>query len=275
LTGARIDRGFVRIDAGQVHYREAGRSGANGPLPLYLAHAGPGSSRGLEGLIADLGLTRHAIAPDMLGNGDSDPPAMSPTTVADYVEHAVGVMDAIGLRRVDFYGSHTGAQIGVELAVAHPGRVRRLVIDGLPLFSPQLKSQLLARYAPAIAPDDHGGQLAWAWTFVRDQTFHFPYYARDPEHRLANTTAPPAGALHDAVVDVLRSLRTYHLAYQAAFSQDVAALLPRLKTPTLVMGAETDPLSVYLDDVAAMIPNATVSRTSRTLKAQAIRAFLD
>jgi len=46
-----VDRAFVRLAEGLVHYRHAG----DGGVPLYMAHSGPGSSHGLAPLVAAFG----------------------------------------------------------------------------------------------------------------------------------------------------------------------------------------------------------------------------
>jgi hypothetical protein len=153
--------------------------------------------------------------------------------------------------------------------------VRRLVLDGAPLFPPELKADLLARYAPAIQPDEYGGHLAWAWGFVRDLTLHFPYYLTDPAHRLNTSPIPPVEVRQALVVDLLKALPTYHLAYRAAFSHDTAARLSELKVLTLLLGAETDPLVAYLEAAAALAPGARHLRLAREAKAAAIAAFLE
>jgi pimeloyl-ACP methyl ester carboxylesterase len=270
-----IERAFVRIPAGLVHYRSADAAPAQGLPPLYMAHAGPGCSRGLEPLIAALGQERRVIAPDTLGNGDSAPPPMPAPTIADYAESVAQILDALGVDQVDFYGDHTGAQIGAELAAVHPGRVRRLILDGVPLFPPDLKADLLARYAPPVQPDEYGGHLAWAWGFVRDLTLHFPYYLTDPAHRLNTSPIPPVEARQALVVDLLKALPTYHLAYRAAFAHDTAARLSQLRVPTLLLGAPTDPLVAYLEAAAALVPGARHLRLDREAKAAAITAFLE
>jgi pimeloyl-ACP methyl ester carboxylesterase len=172
-----------------------------------------------------------------------------------YVDCAVRIMDSLGIDQVDFFGAHTGAQIGVQLAVTHPPRVRRLVLDGIPLFDEEFRQKLLANYAPRIAPDDHGGHLSWAWNFIRDQSQFWPYFERQPANRLANPVATPA-QLHLGVTDVLKALGTYHIAYRAAFLQDLRPLLPQLRCPVLIMASERDPLSMYLDAAAALVPSA-------------------
>jgi pimeloyl-ACP methyl ester carboxylesterase len=273
---SRPDRGFLETPFGRIHYRSANPANTEGgPPPLYIAHAGPGCSRGLEPLIAELGTDRRVVAPDMLGNGDSDPPSIPSTDIAYYAESVVHILDALSLETIDFYGDHTGAQIGVELAIAHPGRLRRLVLDGIPLFPATLKADLFANYAPPIVLDEYGGHLAAVWGFVRDLTVHFPYYRTDPAHRLTASAIPPIEARDDLVVDILKARASYHLAYRAAFSHPTAERLPLVRTLTLVMAADADPLAAYLEDAAGLVPGSKRARVAREAKAATIRAFLD
>lgn len=262
-----IDRAFVRVREGLVHYRHAGLTNrfaatSRAPLPLYLAHAGPGSSRGMEGLIRVLGARRTCLAPDMLGNGDSAAPDRDQTDVAYYAECAMRVLDALGIERVDFYGAHTGAHIGCELALRWPDRVRRLIFDGIALFPADFRADLLANYAPPMRADDYGRQMLWAFQFVRDMSLHFPHYARDPAHRLANGVQP-AEALHRSAVDVLKALTTYHLAYHAVFRHVVEERLPLLKLPVLCMTHEGDPLARYVDGAVQLVPGGRKAYLTR------------
>lgn len=272
-----IDRAFLRVREGLVHFRSAGSTRDGRLPPLYLAHAGPGSSRAFEGLLPSLGRTRFTFAPDMLGNGDSAPPARESVDMGYYVDCALRVMDALKLERVDFYGSHTGAQIGCQLAVTSPQRVRRLVLDGLPLFPEEFRARLLAHYAPAVKPDEFGGHLAWAWNFVRDQSLFWPYFDRQPANRLVNGVAS-ADLLHLGVTDVIKALSTYHIAYRAAFVQDLRPLLPQLRCPVLLMASERDPLSSYFSEVSALLPKAVKLLLPRTAGAAdrlaAVESFL-
>ena len=278
---APIDRGFVRLREGLKHYRCAGfergaRRRRDAPLPLYMVHAGPGSSRGMESLVQRLGTDRAVIAPDTLGTGDSAPPDVAAPEVAYYAESVVRTLDALGLERVDYYGSHTGAHIGTELALRWPDRVRRLVFDGVPVFPAALRAEMLERYAPPMQPDDAGRQFAWAWQFVRDMSLFFPHYSRDGAHRLANAIAP-AEAMHASVVDVLKVLRTYHLTYHATFRHDLGSHLPLLRLPVLCVGRDGDPLAEYVEKAVSLIPGATPARVGRADVAglvATIRGFL-
>jgi pimeloyl-ACP methyl ester carboxylesterase len=282
IAPVMVDRAFLRLQEGLVHYRHAGRErlGQRGaPLPLYFAHAGPGSGRVYEPYLQAFGASRFAFAPDMLGNGDSAPPAGEDLEIGYYVDCALRLADSLGIERFDFYGSHTGAQIGCQLAVEHPRRIRRLILDGVPLFPADLKQQMLENYAPKVVPDDYGTHLVWAWNFVRDQQLYFPWFDRSSARRLSNPVSP-AAQIHASVTDVIKALRTYHIAYHAAFRQDLHALLPKLTCPVFLTTSQRDPLTAWFDDAIKLAPAGSphavfTAATTMAERIGAISGFLD
>jgi pimeloyl-ACP methyl ester carboxylesterase len=272
-----VDRGFVRIREGLVHYRTAGsKRGRRAPPPLYMVHGGPGSSRGLEPFLRALGRDRRVIAPDTLGYGDSAAPDIDQPEIEDYADSVKRILDALDLETVDFYGSHTGVHIGCELALRHPRRVRKLIFDGITFFSPQEREDYLRNYAPAKRPDKYGSQLDWAWHFVRDMALFFPHFATDAAHRL-DRGVPSPEALHNSVLDVLKALTTYHLTYNAVFRHDLQARLPLLAHPVLCITSESDPNIRYLDGGAALIKHAEtfIVKAGGDRGAGRMREFLD
>ena len=272
----QIDRHFVRIAEGQVHIRTCGQPSDDRP-PVYMVHPSPASARGMEPLIRLLGKTRYVIAPDTLGNGDSAPPSEEAPEISYFANSIARILDAMNIDRVDFYGSHTGGRIGCEMAVAHPDRVRRVVLDGIVEYEPDLKRQILENYAPEVKPDQFGGHLLWALQFVRDQAFYFPYFMRDPEHVL-NNPGRTTEHLHAHTVDVLKGLTTYHKPYLAAFRYPARERMPQIKVPTLVMAGEGDPPHLIqgteqmaaLSDMAEML---VVGRGVDTKAAAALEFF--
>jgi pimeloyl-ACP methyl ester carboxylesterase len=258
-----VDRAFVRIREGLAHYRHCAPAGTAAGLPLYLHHANPGSSRGLEALMMQLAAKgRRTIAPDTLGYGDSCAPDLAQPEIADFADSVVRILDSLKIDEVDFYGAHTGAHVGTELALRHPGRVRKLIFDGVTVRTPEIRAWLLANYAPAKTPDDYGRHLLWAFHFVRDMALFFPHFARDAEHRTGNDV-PSAERLHNSTVEVLKALTTYHLVYNAVYRHDIGARLPLLKHPVLCIAKETDPNIVELDHAASRIPGVQKARIRR------------
>ena len=97
---------------GQIHLRE---NAAAPGTPLVCLHATAYSSRSFTALLDALDGRRHAIAPDMPGYGESDPPP-APLDIAGYGEAMLPALPA----RFDLFGYHTGVSIAVEIAIRHP-----------------------------------------------------------------------------------------------------------------------------------------------------------
>ncbi len=275
----QIDRGFVRIDEGLVHYRHCGEP-SDAP-PLYMIHASPASSIAVAGLMGHLGATRKVYAPDTLGNGDSAPPALDKPQMDYYAETVTRVLDGLGLDQVDMFGSHTGAHISSEVAIRYPDRVRRLVFDGVAMFTEDERRECLENYAPEMAPDIYGNHLNWAWHFVRDQGAYFPYFKRDPEH-VRSVPMPSADVLHAITVEVMKAIRTYHKGYRAAFSHNIRERLPLIEQTTFCMASDSDPLNPGVDETARLVKNSHKAilpgeETPEGVKgkAEAIQRFLD
>ena len=276
-TAPVMERRFVRIAEGLVHLRELPGDG----IPLVMVHASPASARGLEPLMEALkkaGVTGPLLAPDTLGNGDSAAPTADAPEADYYADSLRRVLDTLGVDQIDLYGAHTGARTACEFAILFPERVRRLVLDGIVDYPPDLKQEILAHYAPAVVPQEDGTHLLWAFNFVRDQVFHFPYFRRDAAHRQTNRPMPTPEALHAHVVDVLKGLTTYHKAYAAAFRYPVKERLPLIRRPTLVLQADVEPqaLQTAAPNSAGLIPDAVRQVTTGGVpgKATAIAAFL-
>jgi pimeloyl-ACP methyl ester carboxylesterase len=245
-------RGFADVPGGQVHYREAGRGLGR---PLVLIHASPGSSLMLAPLLRAFGRDRHAVATDTAGNGDSAVELPEAPDIATFAAHHLAALDAMGIGRFDLYGTHTGASIAAEIAIAAPDRVRRLILDGVGMYTEAEQAEMLARYAPPMRPDLQAQYLMWVWHFVRDTHVFWPWYATDAAHRRP-TGLPSAEALHEKVVEVLKALTSYHKSYRAAIANDKRARFPLIRVPTLAACARTDMLARMFDDFAALIPHA-------------------
>jgi pimeloyl-ACP methyl ester carboxylesterase len=252
MTLAPLRRGFVDVGSSQVHYRHGGQGSG---LPLVMVHASPGSSRQLADLAAHLAAGRRVLAPDTAGNGDSDPLELHTPGITDLAAHALAALDALIEGPFDLYGSHTGASIAMEIALAAPSRVRRLVIDGMGLYAADEQSDVLRQYAREIAPDLEGTHLMKVWHFCRDQYLFWPYYNRTAHGRLPNGL-PDAETFHDFVVEVLKAMRTYHRSYRAAFRHPKRERLVHLRLPVLVLTSPSDMLDSYADEVASLVPGA-------------------
>jgi len=102
--------------------------------PVVLLHQAPLNAQQFDAVFAPLAARGlRAIAIDLPGYGQSDPPDFVPT-IADYAAAVPAVLDRLGLASADLLGHHTGALVATEVTLAHPDRVGRLILNGpLPL----------------------------------------------------------------------------------------------------------------------------------------------
>jgi pimeloyl-ACP methyl ester carboxylesterase len=268
-------RGFTDLPHGQMHYRTAG-AGA----PLLALHGSPGSSKQLGKLIRDLSARRHVIAPDTAGNGDSEKLPLAAPLIGDLAAILPGFLDSLAVGQVDLYGSHTGAAIAAELAILVPDRIRRVVLDGIQLLTPEARAEIMARYAFPFPADLDGAYLLQAFQFCRDQYLFYPWYDRTRQAQRSGGLPHP-NDLHEWVLEVLKANETYHLNYLAAFEWEASKRLPLLALPTLVIASENDPLAEDTREAAHMLPNGRFVALPRSdapdfaaLRLSAIDGFL-
>lgn len=126
---ANLSASTVRVGALDTHVVDEGA----GPAVLLLHGSGPGVSAeaNWRTAIPALAAAGHrAVAPDLIGFGRTVPPEDHAYTMASWVEHAVGLLDELGLDRVDLVGNSFGGALALRVAIEHPERVRRLVLMG-------------------------------------------------------------------------------------------------------------------------------------------------
>lgn len=245
-----IRRRFFDLPDRQIHYRESGGESR----PLVLLHLMPGSAKQMEPLMASLA-PRHCLAPDMAGTGDSDPAQQADPSIADYAQDTISFIRALGDGApVDLYGSHTGAALAVEVALLAPELVGRVILDGIPLFTPEKAAELIERYAPAIAPDHNGTHLLWAHNFCRDQILFYPWYDKSQAAARGNGLPPPED-LHVWVLEVIKGLEGIPKAYRAAFRYPSAERISQLTHQVLCLAPKGDSLFEATRRAVALIPN--------------------
>ena len=250
-----IKRRFVDVAHGQMHVRHCG----DPALPaLVMFHGSPGSGYSLMPLAAHLATGRHVIAIDTAGNGDSAPLPNPQPSIAELAAAHGEAMEALGITRADLYGYHTGAAICTELAIAHPDRVGRIIMDGLSVFQPDEAQALLARdHAPPIPVDHDGTQFAAAWSMVRDAHLFWPWWDRSADARRI-LGLPTAAYLHGEVLEVLKACGTYCRSYNAALRYNKRERLKLIRNEVLVTACPSDQLFPHLERAAPLIEGALI-----------------
>ena len=208
-----IRRSYVDGRWGQVHLREAGEG-----EPLLLLHQSPLSGRMFEAAMPQLAAAGfHVVAPDTAGYGNSDGAGEAPS-IAAHGEAIGQVLDALDWERCHLLGHHTGAAIAAAFAARQPARVRRLILNGVPLFSAEELAFFRGFEFKPLLPEADGSHLLAAW-----------------EQRIkASPGWTDLRAMHRYTVEMLAINETYHLGFEAALAHDMTPDLQDIAVPTLV-----------------------------------------
>ncbi len=114
----------------RMHVRTSTDGAESAALPIVLVHGWSISSTYFIPLAERLAAQCKVYAPDLPGHGLSDTPAKA-LDIAGLAKALSDWMDAAGISQAILIGHSMGCQIAVELAVAHPEKVDRLVLIGL------------------------------------------------------------------------------------------------------------------------------------------------
>src|ERR1700722_4611977 len=118
----------IQIDGLSIFYREAGPKNA---LALLLLHGLPSSPRMFEPLFDRLSDRYHLVAPDYPGFGHSDWP--DPKKFAYTFDRFAEIMnrftEALALPRYTLYMQDYGGPVGFRMALAHPERIKSLIVQ--------------------------------------------------------------------------------------------------------------------------------------------------
>ncbi|MET8582193.1 alpha/beta fold hydrolase [Streptomyces collinus] len=122
--------------------------------PLVLVHALGENATDWEQVVPALARSRRVYALDLRGHGRSDWPGDYSLELmqADVLQF----LDALGLGHVDLIGHSMGGIVAYLLAQDHPQRVRRLVLEDVPVPRPRESS----------APTRPDGDLTFDWEMV-------------------------------------------------------------------------------------------------------------
>ncbi|NKB42833.1 MAG: alpha/beta fold hydrolase [Alphaproteobacteria bacterium] len=263
----KITRHFVRVGEREVHYRCAG----SGP-PFVLFHVSPQSSSFVLPELLSLADRYTLVALDTPGYGDSDPLPLPAPNMADYADAVIETLEALGIDRAPLYGSHTGANIAVEVARRAPQRVAALVLDGLSLSTPEVAHDRINHYAPRFEPTADGGHLAWAWQHTRDQLLFWPWYQPHKANRL-HADVKNAGYLHDVVLGKMAAA-DYWLGYRAAFGHDSRDALKQVTIDTFFVTADADAHTAIERSLPDLPDNIRFVDTTADTQLDAIRTVL-
>jgi pimeloyl-ACP methyl ester carboxylesterase len=209
----------ISVNGIRLRYEAAGESG---PAVL-LVHGLGGSSAQWGGVAQLLAPVCRLVMPDLRGHGRSDKPP-GPYVLKNFVDDLGALCDALKLETCVAVGASMCGAVVLQLAAERPELVRAVVpVGGFAVQGPVGKERMTARAAAVEA-----GGMAGAVDAI-----------------LAGALGATTHATNPALVALQRALllendpRAYAAATRAVVDIDVAAHLPRVKCPTLLLfGAE-------------------------------------
>ncbi|WP_437605082.1 alpha/beta hydrolase [Sorangium sp. So ce834] len=233
----------VEVRGRRIFYREAGRP--DRPA-LLLLHGFPSSSHEYRELLSLLSGRYRVVAPDYLGSGYSDRPSPSEVTYTFdlLAEHITGFTEALGLTRYAIYMHDFGGPVGFRVALAHPERLRGLIVQNANAYVEGLSEAL--RVGIRHAHDDRSpasaaavAQLVSAEGVKQEQYLrHVPVAHRDrvsPDawtHDLAFLATPEERAVQVQLIQDYQTNVDRYPSWQA--------FLRARKPPTLIVWGRND-----------------------------------
>ena len=127
VSSVRTRRAYFDCRFGQLHVRTAfpTTGGFDEQVTLICLHGPCAASREFARFLPLIADQRSVYAPDLPGSGESDAPESGSE---DPVGAITELAKDLRLRQIDVLGFASGAAVAVELAIANPDLVRRVVL---------------------------------------------------------------------------------------------------------------------------------------------------
>ncbi len=157
-----VKRGFIHSPHGNIEYREAGDG-----TPVLLIHGTPQSSAQMVGALTQLRDDYRCVAMSTMGYGESDRPPQPYTTLHEYAQAAVWVLDGLSIERAVVFGSHTGAGIATCLAADWPNRTIAAILEEPFNWNTPARLRAMKPVHTGFPERADGGHLVQIWNRVQ------------------------------------------------------------------------------------------------------------
>ena len=133
--------------------------------PLVMMHGTGGHLEAYAHNVGALAEQFEVIAVDFAGHGYTTP-ATEDLEIESYVEQIASLLDTLGITRASLTGESLGGWVAAKFAVAHPDRVRRLVLNtpGGTMATPEVMERIRALSQAAAddpTPERVRARLEW------------------------------------------------------------------------------------------------------------------
>jgi pimeloyl-ACP methyl ester carboxylesterase len=162
---------YAEVNGVRLAYREFG----SGEPLLVIVGLGATMEQANDTAISVLASKYHVYLYDHRGMGHSSTGNETPT-IPLYADDAASLIPALGHESMHVYGTSMGSFIAQELALNHPGRVRRMILDSSACSIRVPETQFLLDYVESVAADPTAPpglrDEAWAmlaWNGTKDR----------------------------------------------------------------------------------------------------------
>ena len=167
-----VTTGYAPVNGVDVYWESRGQGGP----PLIAVHGGFGLTTMFGDLLDRWAERRQVVAVELQGHGhtaDTD----RPFRYRAFGDEVAGVIDHLGLGRVDLLGYSLGGQVCLRCAIQHPEHVRRLVVVSAPYarlgWFPEVRAAFDQMGRAGFAGLRHSPMYA-AWAEVAPDADAFP-----------------------------------------------------------------------------------------------------
>jgi pimeloyl-ACP methyl ester carboxylesterase len=210
----------AKIDGRSVFYREAGNEAAPS---LLLLHGFPTSSHMFRALIPLLAERFHVIAPDFIGFGQSDAPAVTDFIYSfdNLAASVTGLIDHLGLKSYVLYMQDYGGPVGFRIFTRRPHQVAGFIIQNANAYLEGVGELARGVFLPLWEKREATTEAA-ARGFLAAETTKFQYLvgARDaaaisPDNWTIDQALLDRPGVDLAQLDLLENYKTNVAAYDS------------------------------------------------------------
>lgn len=148
-----FDKNFEKVLGSRIAYVDEGEGD-----PVLFLHGNPTSSYLWRNIIPYVTPRFRAIAPDLIGMGDSDKPDIA-YRLEDHARYLWGLLEALDLQRCTIVAHDWGSVLGMQYAREFPDRV-----DAIALMEPIMPPSL-----PASSYESMGGNAAEIFRLLQSE----------------------------------------------------------------------------------------------------------
>ena len=124
-----VRSGYAPVNGLKMYYEVYGSANGKAP-PLVLLHGGGSTIQTSFGkVLPALAKTRRVIAFEQQGHGRTADIVDRPFTFEQSADDTAGLLRHLNIGKADFFGYSNGGNIALQMAISHPGLVRKLVVE--------------------------------------------------------------------------------------------------------------------------------------------------